>query len=383
VTPYAAPTSSLATISEGPNDPVPEALCARPPDQLSDVKVGGGKSLAADTLCGNSDAMTIAVVPLTDPDAAYDIMRAVSLHDRPDMPFVSRESYLVEVRRPHPGCATERFLGLLDGVPSGVVELRLPRLDNRDSAELELSVRPESRRRGLGRALHTYALDRVRELGRKRVIAEAGDQPAGGPAFATAMGAQAALSETRSRLDVTALDQGRLAGLLGAVRTHAAGYELVQWSGAPADDLIDDVAYLDSRFNTDAPIGDLELEPEKIDAARLRETEERAQARGRTQFSTGARHVAGGRLVAWTQISAAADAPWHAWQSITLVDPGHRGHRLGLLIKIENLMYACRRNPGLTAIDTFNARSNAHMLAINTTLGFRAVDTWTQWQQYV
>ncbi len=33
--PYEAPPSSLATISEGPNDPAPEALCARPPDQLS------------------------------------------------------------------------------------------------------------------------------------------------------------------------------------------------------------------------------------------------------------------------------------------------------------------------------------------------------------
>ena len=30
-----APPSSLATISWGPNDPVPEALCARPPDQIS------------------------------------------------------------------------------------------------------------------------------------------------------------------------------------------------------------------------------------------------------------------------------------------------------------------------------------------------------------
>jgi RimJ/RimL family protein N-acetyltransferase len=77
---------------------------------------------------------------------------------------------------------------------------------------------------------------------------------------------------------------------------------------------------------------------------------------------------------------AAGSAPWHAWQGITLVDPAHRGHRLGVLIKIENLRYAREQRPGLRAIDTVNAASNEHMLAINRSLGFRPRETWTQWQ---
>ena len=34
-------------------------------------------------------------------------------------------------------------------------------------------------------------------------------------------------------------------------------------------------------------------------------------------------------------------------------------------------------------IDTFNAASNRHMLAINVAMGYRAVDSWMQWQQTV
>jgi hypothetical protein len=70
----------------------------------------------------------------------------------------------------------------------------------------------------------------------------------------------------------------------------------------------------------------------------------------------------------------------HVGQGITLVDPAHRGHRLGLWTKIENLRYAIDELPGMRYIDTWNATVNAHMIAINERMGFRPVDAWYDWQ---
>jgi hypothetical protein len=101
------------------------------------------------------------------------------------------------------------------------------------------------------------------------------------------------------------------------------------------------------------------------------------------RFHGGVEHLATGRLVAWTTLSGADDTPTHLWQHITIVDPPHRGHRLGMIVKLENLRHAREYRRQLTAIDTFNAAANEHMLAINVAMGFRAVDSWMQWQQTV
>ena len=95
------------------------------------------------------------------------------------------------------------------------------------------------------------------------------------------------------------------------------------------------------------------------------------------------RSPASGRLVAWTTLAGPEDTPAHLWQNITIVDPEHRGHRLGMVVKLENLRHAREHRPELTAVDTSNASSNEHMLAINVAMGFRAIDSWMQWQQTV
>jgi GNAT superfamily N-acetyltransferase len=327
--------------------------------------------------------MTIAVAPLTEPDLAYEIDRAVRCYDTPDIPFASFADFRAALDAPIPGHVTERYLAMIDGEPAGTLELCLPQLDNLENADVEIGVRPSCRRRGVGRALHERALARVRELGRKRIFGQTVANHPDGAAFASALGASAGLAETRSRLDLDTVEQDRLDDLLAGAWPHAAGYRLVQWIAAAPDDLVDDMAYLDSRLNLDAPMGDLDVGPEKVDADRIRAGEEMSRLRRRITIHSGAVHVASGRLVAWTKLAGAVAIAEHLWQNITIVDPGHRGHRLGLITKIENLRYARQHRPGLRAIDTFNASANEHMLAINRMMGFHPVDAWTQWQQTV
>jgi GNAT superfamily N-acetyltransferase len=333
--------------------------------------------------------MDITVAPFTAADGAsvdraYDIVRAGSLADTPDYPVPARDDFLASLRHPWPGVAFEWVLGLLDGVPAGYLEMALPQRDNLGNVNVQLHLLPTYRRRGVGRALAAHAVDRARALGRERLIgitAEqtvAGDVP--GACFAASTGAVAALAEVRSRLDVATVDRAELDRLLKDAWTRADGYRLVQWGDRTPDDIVDDVAYLDGRLLGDAPSGDLAWEAEDTDAAKIRAIEAAIRARGRRSLHSGAVHEASGRLVAWSHLVFTGGQDTHAWQNITIVDPDHRGHRLGQIVKIENLAYAHSREPRLQVIDTFNARANAHMIAINEAMGFRRVDGWTQWQ---
>ena len=310
----------------------------------------------------------LRIVPLTDERAAYEIDRAAAEADTPDIPFRSFETYRARLRHEWPGSRTEQYLAVDDETPVGHLELFLPQLDNLANVIVELFVHPDHRRRGAGRALLTFATRRTTELGRRHLIGEA----VAADAFAKAAGAIPALVEIRSRLDVT--------GPLPDHSPAAAGYRLVRWTDEAPAELLDDLGYLDSRLNEDAPTGDLAVESEKVDAARVRAAEETLRLRRRTTFHTGAVHEDSGRLVAWTMIASENDTGWHAWQNITIVDPDHRGHGLGLTIKNHNLRYARTARPGLRAIDTSNAEENEHMIRINRAMGFRPVDRWTQWQ---
>jgi GNAT superfamily N-acetyltransferase/RimJ/RimL family protein N-acetyltransferase len=322
--------------------------------------------------------MTVTTGPLAKPGDAFEIHRAAQEHSQPDVPVMSREAFLAMLLNPWPGRAYERYLGYRDGTPVGYLEMAMPTADNLANVEVELMVHPSARRHGVGRALLDLAVERARARGRKNLIASSSHRRPDGAAFARAAGAIPGLEEVRSRLDVRTVGQARLDALLAEAWRHADGYRLMRWTGVPPDEIIDDVAYLDGRFNTDAPTGDLAVEPEKLDADRIRQGELNRSRRGSTSFNTGVLH--GDRLVAFTVLAGRDAVPRHLWQNITLVDPPHRGHRLGLLIKIANLAYAREARPEVETIDTFNAAENDHMLRINREIGFTPVDSITEWQ---
>jgi GNAT superfamily N-acetyltransferase len=330
---------------------------------------------------GRVTAVRISTVPLagdSGPDDAFGIICSCQEFDQPDLPALPREAFLASLDHPWPGMTYERYLGVLDGHPAGYLLLGFPQHDNLGLVEVELRVLPRYRRRGVGRALFELARDRARALGRHHLVGGSVQTRPDGGAFAEAIGARAALQQIRYRLDLSETDPARLGELLAEAWQYAAGYRLVQWVGVPPDEIIDDVAALASRFYLDAPTGDLELEPERLDAERIRRAEASNVSRGRETFNTGVLHD--GRLVGWTAIAGLLAEPRRAWQQITLVLPGHRGHRLGLVLKLENLRLIRDRRPELQFIDTLNALSNRHMTAVNRMIGFAAAEATIEWQ---
>jgi GNAT superfamily N-acetyltransferase len=322
--------------------------------------------------------MRISAVPLNSPDDAFGIVCSCQEFDQPDLPALPREAFLAALDTPWPGLAYERYLAMAGDTPVGYLVLGFPQHDNRTLVEVELRVLPGRRRRGAGRVLLDLALDRARALGRRHLIGISVQARPDGAAFAEAVGARAALQQMRCRLDLHDADGGRLDALLADAWKHAGGYQLVQWVGVPPDEIIDDVATVGNRLFTDSPIGDLPLEPERLDADQIRRAEASNVSRGRETFNTGVRRD--GRLVGWTAVAGLLAEPLRAWQQITLVLPEDRGHRLGMVLKLENLRFARGHRPQLRYLDTLNALSNEHMLAINRQIGFRPAESIIHWR---
>jgi GNAT superfamily N-acetyltransferase len=339
--------------------------------------------------------MDIALSPLEPADDAtidsvLALQTAAQALDTPDLPPPCRYRFIGSLRHPVSSSRRERYVARADDTLVGYLDLVLPLRDNTENADASIQVNPEHRRRGVGRQLHSYAVERLRELGRKRMTGGSIETMPGGPerdgagsAFAAAVGAKAALTEVRRKLDLSTVDDSDLARLLEAAWAKASGYSLAQWGDSVPDEYIDGVAYLDSSFLAEAPTGDLAWEPEQVDAARVREREEAQRHQGVRSYSSAMVHDASGRVVALTAIGLERSTPDHAYQWITLVDPRHRGHRLGTVAKLENLRYAREHEPQLSTIDTWNADVNDHMIAINEAMGFRPIDRFVHWQQDV
>jgi GNAT superfamily N-acetyltransferase len=339
--------------------------------------------------------MELAIAPL-DPadDATIDqvlaLLTAARAVDLPDFPPPCRHSLAGLFRHPVSSTRREFRVARAGETVVGFLMLSLPLRDNTENSEMEITVGPAYRRRGIGRALHSYALGLLRELGRKRVMAMTNEALPDGPAregagsaFAVAVGATNALTETRRRLDLSTVDPGAHDALLADAWAKASGYRLVTWTNPVPEEYVADVAYLDSRMVTDAPMGDLSWEQERIDATRVRESERVRLARGIRSYEAGAVDERTGRLVALTAIGMERSETWHAEQWITIVDPEHRGHRLGTVVKLSNLAQVRRAEPELRVIDTWNAAVNENMISINEAMGFRPVDRWLNWQQEV
>lgn len=175
-------------------------------------------------------------------------------------------------------------------------------------------------------------------------------------------------------LEVAAVEGPRAREVAGAA------YRTLSWVGRTPPEHLEGLAVLLARMSTDPPLGELQVELETWDAERVAEYERMGEDMGRQLLTTVAQHVGTGELVAYTQFDRPLDKPAMAYQEGTLVVPEHRGHRLGMLVKALNLQQLAEQAPSVERVHTWNAGENAHMLAINVTLGFRERGAEGSWQ---
>ena len=63
--------------------------------------------------------------------------------------------------------------------------------------------------------------------------------------------------------------------------------------------------------------------------------------------------------------------PQFGHQGDTAVARAHRGHRLGLLLKIDMMRWLAEAEPQLEVIETWNNADNRFMINVNEALGYR------------
>ena len=117
--------------------------------------------------------------------------------------------------------------------------------------------------------------------------------------------------------------------------------------------------------------------------ARIHEGDELLEARGVWKLAAVAQHVGSGRLVAFSELLLSPDTPGEAWQMATLVHPDHRGHRLGLAVKLANVEALAAAAPSVRRIVTGNAAENTPMIAVNDMMGFEIAGAGWFWQKAV
>lgn len=335
--------------------------------------------------------MEISLVDVDDDktvDQLLELERAVHAADCPDRPPPCSVAFREDVRHPRPGAEIRRRVVRRDGRVVGHLNVWTPTRDNLHLAGVYVLVHPDHRRRGIGRALLAAGIDIAREAGRRTVTAGTlgswGDgprRPEAGARFLESRGFTLALTEVLRRADVTAMDEQTERRRHAEALARADGYETISWTGAVPEEFLPGLARLNSTFLAEAPTGDLELEAQNIDADHLRAQSDASLARGLFMCSTIARHRASGEIVADTVIGVPTEPGSTAEQWITLVAPGHRGHRLGLLVKLENHRLLRQRRPEVRWVYTGNADVNQHMIGINTQLGFEVVDAWQEYQR--
>jgi len=187
--------------------------------------------------------------------------------------------------------------------------------------------------------------------------------------------------ERASRLTLP-MSARALTGFADDAAAHAGpDYTVELWTEQTPTAWQRDMALLHTRMSTDAPTAGLE-EPEDIwSEARLVAVENLSAAGPRTMLTAAALHEPTGRLAGFSQLSVPVEPDRAVGQEDTLVLREHRGHRLGMLLKVANLQNLARLHPGHPSVITFNAEENRHMLAVNETLGFTPMGYEGAWKR--
>lgn len=307
-----------------------------------------------------------ATAPAADLAGWHDVAAACARHEQPKDPERALADTIGWLRVVRPTEPRMRWVARQDGVIVGTAELMMPTRENLDTGFIELSVHPDHRRRGHGRALLGTVLDALRSAGRG--LAWTGTIECGeGAAAADRLGvAPTDLREVRSVLDLPTVDAAAIAAIAAEPRP---GYRLERWVGAAPDDRVD--AYAEAKHAmADAP-HDPRWEPPRWDARRVRNLEDQPRQAGYELRVVVAVREGTDAVAGLTEVIISPWTPYRADQWDTVVIPAHRGHGLGIWVKAEMLRWLAAERPDVRQIETWNAETNRHMRGINTRLGFR------------
>ena len=304
--------------------------------------------------------------------ALVELLETARVVDDPQERPVTAEVYGPYLRFGYDLHPPEHLLFVSEGEshPVGMLALELPVRDNRHLVWSELMVTPARRRQGLGSQLMAEVVRATRAAGRTTIWVRGPEDAPSTAGFLEHHGFHYASHDARRRQLLAPLDRDEIDRLRRSAEVAAADYELERLVPPQSDELLVQIARVAEAIN-DAPMGELTFEPEVIDGARLRDIEQARVGRAELQYRVVARHRRSGELAGHTVMTVRPSQPRWGHQGDTAVARQHRGHRLGLLLKVDMLCWLADVEPQLEEIETWNQADNDPMIRVNEVLGYR------------
>lgn len=346
------------------------------------------------------NAMELATFPLTFEDSMLTI-RPLRVNDDGEVEQALSLMYACEdhVYGGHVEFTMEQFRSMVASTPYfsradavaelstleggtmivGLATMSFPLQEDFENQYLKLSVHPSFRSHGIGRALASFMQEYIARVGRPKVSAfaefpahvdiSAQDLPA--RALARRLGLQVANTAHMRALTMPVSNE-LLDAIAAEIAPFTEGYRIVTWEGGVPEEYLEAWCVMLCQLDEDDPTEDYDYEAPAHTPERVRFAEKRVAERGYSRLCAIA-IAPDGQIAGNSYIDFRPDHSSLAWQENTLVMPEHRGHRLGLALKIATHREVGGLAPNLRTLVTGNSHINSQMIQINDRLGYTVV----------
>lgn len=278
----------------------------------------------------------------------------------------------------------ERYIAvgeLMEGGESvvGTGSLMFPLQENLETVHLGITTHPAVRGHGVATTLLEQALVPAIHESDRSLISVYGEIPAEGdvddPVLpANRLGARLGLSRKNvgvCRMLPLPIDDALLDQLEAEGQEKLGQYRIELWGDEIPEEHLEAYGLLLRQIELDEPDEEVEHEPAEYTPERIRVLEKRRRERG-VRALIAVAVAPDGAIAGNTEVQfQKAEGTTIAWQENTLVMPEHRGHRLGLALKVATHRLLSREMPAVQSLVTFNSHVNPWMISINDRLGYR------------
>ncbi|HEX2647903.1 MAG TPA: GNAT family N-acetyltransferase [Candidatus Dormibacteraeota bacterium] len=313
----------------------------------------------------------------------HELRRVRQEEVRPDEPLQPDPEVEAVLKRPDPFRINEWYEISSDRRMLSFYHGELVSANNPEHAtskhlyDADFYVIPDARRQGIGRSWLPLIAERMRAHGCTTVSFWVEQDV--GREFMNRVGADARLQEIESRLSLSELDWSMVERWIAEGQARSPHTKLEIYDGQVPEDMWPDYApQLASMLNT-MPFEGLDHGEIIITPEMMAEWYARLELSGEVQATVITREPDG-------VISGITDTTWAAYrrkiiqQMFTGVRPSARGRGIGKWIKAAMLLHLRDLHPDAEWVSTENAGSNAPMLKINRTLGFKPYRNGTAYQ---